>query len=268
MTVYIDDIDLKTLGVRAKQSSSIMGIPGTRDDTMDLDGMHGAHDFGAWLEPKPFNLECKMSDQGSSLYLQYNVNDFVKMFLDDYGRPKMVKLAFSSEPNKYYMARYSGALPIQQVANSSEFNIPMTAFDPFKKSVVESHEIHWDSTTVTWDDDYSIDTRYVEGMQITSPQTVEATVNGYVIRPTIIITGSANNLTFQANGKSFSLKNFTDSTFEIRGDDYTILKNSVNGYGEKEGSDFLELLPGQNQIAISGSNINITLSIRVRDQYM
>ncbi len=74
-------------------------------------------------------------------------------------------------------------------------------------------------------------------------------------------------MTFQCNGKSFSLDSFSNSEIEINGENYTVTKNGVNAFMDIEG-DFLELLPGQNKIEITGTGMDFTLSIPILDKFM
>lgn len=265
----IDGVHIeKDLGLHLLEGSNEPILSDTRDNDITIPGRHGSYPMESYMGSKPFFEEILIPDQASLRDVQRIVNKIKPLILDVYGKPKPVKLIWDYEPDKYYIAKFSGYISINRIHKAGIFFLPFTAHDPMAKATVENHEINVDSTIVSVDDDYSIDTVWINDVQITTPQTLETYVNGYAIRPTILITGSADNLTFHSNGKSFSLKNFKNSTFEIKGENYTILKNGVNGFNERNSKDFLELLPGMNKIQVTGSNMDFKLSIILRDQYM
>ncbi|WP_077623845.1 phage tail domain-containing protein [Sediminibacillus massiliensis] len=266
--VAIDGVHLKKdLGIDILLDIELPGLPPTRDKTLEIPGMHGVYDFPSEMDPVPHAIPLRVRSNNMA-DVQRKVKELTRLLLDDWGRPKNVKLSYDLESNKYHWVRYSGSLDILRRAIAGDFTLPFINNKAWHYSNVENNEIHWDSETVTFDDDYSFETVYVDDEHISSPQTVQTFVNGYAIRPKIIITGSGDNVTFRANGKSFSLKNFTDASFEINGQNYTIIKDGANGFSEKVGKDFLELLPGLNDIEISGSNMDFNLSVIVIDQYM
>jgi predicted phage tail component-like protein len=266
--ITLDGIKPNEIGLNVLRYHQNPVLPGTIDRTLTIPGVHGQHDFGSDLGPKYFEIPLGIKEQKNYAGVQKVINTLNQLLLDYYGRPKLIKLVFEYEPDKFYWVKYSGSIPIERLARMGEFILPLVANDPMKYAFANVNEIHWDSATVTFDDTYSIDTVFVDGVRITSSNTLKAYVNGLVVRPTILINGSGNNVTFQANGKSFSLTNFTNAQWEIRGNDYTVWKNGVDAFKEKIGVEFIELLPGINNIQISGQNMNFELSIVYRDCYM
>ncbi|SEQ23803.1 Phage-related protein [Virgibacillus subterraneus] len=264
----LDDSDLSEFDLMVLADHDNPLLPGTRDNLLEVPGMHGAHDMGSIMGTKPFNIPMGIRPQKSYADLRYKADQFTKFILDPYGHPREIKLMYNYNPDRYYMVKYSGQLPIQRLVSMGKFNLPLRAANPMAQSKVLTHEINWDSEKVTMDDSYLFGTVAVEDVQIKSNQTVQAWANWYAVRPTILITGSGSNVTFSANGKSFSLKNFSNATFEIKGDTYTVTKNGANGFSQKVGKQFLDLLPGLNDVQITGDNMDFTLSIRVRDQHM
>lgn len=265
--ITLDGKKLQEFGLEVLENHDHPLLPNTRDNFLEIPGMDGVHDMGSNREPIYLNIPLGIGPQKSYADLRYITNQFKRFILDPYGKPRLMKVIYEYDSNKYYMARYSGSLPIERLIDMGRFNLPLIAPKGHSESIVESHEIHWDSEEVTMDHDYSLETVAVEDVTITSNQTLEAYVNGFAIRPKIIINGTGDNVTFQANGKSFSLKNFTNSLIEVDGETFNVYKDSVVSYSTKVGKDFLELLPGMNQITITGTNMNFNLSIRVRDQY-
>lgn len=239
-------------------------MPNLEHKTVSIPGKLGLWYFGMEIKEKQFSFPLKIMDRFLTR-VQYNFNDLKAFLLDSIGQPREIKIVFDYETDKYYIAKVSGFSVPARLTEESTFTVNLVAYDPLKYGAVENHEIHWDSTTVTFDDSYSIDSVYVDDVTITAPQVVATTVNGYALTPTILITGAGDNVTLKANGKTLSLGSFSNATYEIRGKDYRIFKNNVEQFIN---GDFLQLLPGLNQVEIIGSNLNFNLSIRVRDQYI
>jgi phage-related protein len=266
--ITFNDLPISHWGLHLSGSHEHDILPAVNDEVAYIPAMPGAHFMDTQIQPRYFSLELGTDFQEDKMELQRKMREVAAIFVDNRGKPKDVKLSFDYEPNKYYLVRYSGQLSVFRNLILGEFTLPLVAYNPFAFSNVTNDEIHCDSSIVTVDDDYSIDTVWIDDIHITTSQELETYVNGYAIRPTILITGSAENLTFLSNGKSFSLKNFYNVTFVIKGDDYTILKNGLNGFNERIGKDFLELVPGLNKILITGRDMDFKLSIIHRDQYM
>jgi len=138
----VRDVDL---GFRVLEESTEPLIPSTRDRTMTIDGRHGTYDFGADLDAKPFVYRCAFVAEGtnysnpSAAALQACVRRLAQHMTDSYGRPRDMILRRSWEPDKYYIARYSGDTPLERVVYSSIglFTLPLVAFDPFAYANVE-----------------------------------------------------------------------------------------------------------------------------------
>jgi predicted phage tail component-like protein len=264
----LGDKTFEELNLKIHNDYQHPAAPDTRDYIVQIPGKAGAWDFGADMGVRPFSLPCTLIEKTPAAR-DKAIRDVTAHLFDSRGKPKTMKLIFEEEPEKWYMVRYFGNLPISRIIGIGQFTLPLTAFDPYAELIVENHEISWDSTELSYDSSVSMD-HYSPGINIsvTEPTTIDYYVDGYAIRPTIIIEGSASSLTVSANGRSFSLDAFTDQTYEIDGEDYTVIKGvDLNGFADFAG-DFIELLPTDNTVTIDGSGIDITFSLIFRDQYL
>src|SRR5690606_31185929 len=105
------------------------------------------------------------------------------------------------------------------------------------------------------------------GFKVIGPQVIPVYVEGESLRPVIEINGSATTLTISANGKSFSLPAFSAAKWIIDGENYVVTLNGKEELSALTG-DFIELIHGDNNVAISGSGLNFDLTIKYRDKYM
>jgi len=264
MITMDDKYRLEDFGLVALLGHENPLTPTFENNSMHVAGRPGMWNFGTEVKEKLGTIPIAIIEYDEQ-EKQRKLNDFVAFLYDDFGKPRPIKVVYDYEPDKY-ITLWCGQLSVERLVNAAKFELPVVAYDPYKKLNIENHEINWDSMTATYDDSWSIDTVFVDDQLIPGNQTVETYVNGLALRPDILINGSGNNVAFSVNGKSFTLKNFTNANFLIRGSDYTCFKNGVENLTEMTG-DHLTLLPGENAVKITGTNMNLNLSIRVRDQY-
>lgn len=264
-SVWIDDVELQSLGIDVRLASDEPLLPGLREQSITIPGRHGAYDFGAFFDVRKFELDCVFKRQ-TYTDLKVQIRDFVRMFVDDYGRPKTVKIRFGDELDKYYSVKLGGNVPIERLAGRGAFRLPLVAHDPVAKSVVTSDQIVMDSDTqvlsdILWDTGLSIRT-------ITTPSTFTVINNGTMaVRFTYKIVGSGTNVTLTANGRTFSLGSFSGKTIEVDGEGFLVKIDGVNNLTMTSG-DFIELLPGVNEVSVSGSGLNFSVSESLTYKYI
>jgi len=267
MSVWIDNTYLPNIGVTVLAGGSEPALPSTRDRSIQIAGRHGAYDLGADLDVRQFEIPCAISGIRDHGLISAKAREVARLFVDNYGRPKTVKLRFETEPDRFYYARFSGNLPLEKVAYTAKFTLMLTAYDPLAKSTTEINDDIIMDSDVSVLADITLDASY--SYTVTSAQTISIINDGaLVVRPAITITGSATTLSLSVNGKSFTLRNFSSKTFEINGENYTVKSGGVNTLSEMIG-DFLELMPGKNNIVVSGSSdMNVEISFRFYNQYI
>lgn len=213
-----------------------------------------------------FNLPIGIMPQKNKHELQRKIRQFTDFLFDDYGKPRSIRLVFGYEPDKYYIVRYSGSISPERLIVMGALEIPFIAYDPFAYFLYSANEITWDKDIPIMSDVYW--GTGINQFKINENQTLEIYNSGnIVIRPTFIITGSATSLTLAMNGKSFSLPSFSNATYEIKGKNYTVFKNGVNDFNSKKGKDWLELMPGKNQLSITGTELDFYLTVDCHYKY-
>ena len=126
----------KELGIIMLRSSQRPVLPGTIDRTVAIPGRHGSWDFGADLAARRFDLECALiADDVASR--EAAISALAAHLVDSTGRPRELDLIFDSVPDRKYRVRYSGTLPIDRLANTGRFTLPLVAFDPFATGLTE-----------------------------------------------------------------------------------------------------------------------------------
>ncbi|HEK9103332.1 TPA: phage tail family protein [Bacillus pseudomycoides] len=268
MSLTIDGKHISELNLQLLRDHQNPAAPSTRDNVMTIPGMHGAYDFGATLGPREFNLPLHLKLKNEYDTLSSAIRKVMAIFIDPYGKPRTVKLIFDYEPDKYYMVRYSGNIPINRLFSMGKFELPLTAYDPHAYSVFDT------SDDVLWGDDIPFMSDIPFGIgdfsyEVTTPTTVQIeNVGSLVVRPIINIIGSASSMTLTVNGKSFSVGGFPEGAVLLIDSQHYVVTRDGQNYLSKMTGDFLELMPGKNSVSITGTNLNLQISFEFHAKYM
>lgn len=266
--VFIDDFRLQDLGIAVQLSSSEPALPSIRNQSIVVPNRHGVFDYGGWLGARQFTLDCVLLRRESYADIKRGIRKLVKLLIDDWGRPKTVKLRFGDNLNVFYNARLTAGVPVERIANLGMFSLTFTAFDPVAYSNVTNDEIVWGSTDIYFTANYPLG--HIGGNathRITGNTSFTTYVDGDALRAVMSISGSATSVTISANGKSLKLDAFNNAIIDIDGENYAVSQNGTNSLALMSG-DFIELLPGENTINVTGNGMNFDLTLKYRDRYV
>src|SRR5690625_2409294 len=265
--VWIDGELLQDDGISALLSTDEPATPSLRNMSVSVPRRHGPSDFGVYVGERVFSLAVVFRRQSYS-DLKRQIRAFNRRFFDEYGRPRTVSLRCGDEVDKYYNVRLTDGISIERTAERGFAEVQLTAFDPYAYSLVNANDVTWGSEVVTFEWSYLLGMGGTAGGErITSARTIPIYVDGEALRPVIEINGKANGLTISANGKSFKLPDFTATKWTIDGDKYVVTRNGVEDLSAMSG-DFIELLHGDNNVRIAGSELDFDLAIKYRDRYV
>jgi len=264
--IILDNKKLSEFNIIAAKGHSNPSSADFSEDTIAIPDKQGVYYVKSQNGIKQFRFPLiAIGDNNTDA--QKTMRTFNDFFHDAYMQKRLVKMSFEYEAQKYYDVRLSKAVDASRIFGIGEFDLIVTSHDGYSNNVSINTDVVWGSEEITFESEYQLDYTFIKGEQITAPITLETTVDGYAIRPIFLISGSGDNVTFQANGKSFSLDNFSVSDWVLDGKKRTVTLNNANGY-DKKTSRWIDLLPGQNDIAISGTNMNFTLTVEYRDKYL
>lgn len=235
------------------------------EKTIEIPGRVGAWNFGSEIRRKPFSWPIGYIET-DKMALQHKLNQFVDFLFNEFAQPRQIKIVFDYEPDKYYLVKCNGQLIPERLVNAGRFNLPMVADNPNKQFIALSDEVTWDSdipiiSDITW-------LYGLHDFEIKSPQTIEVHNDGnLIVRPKILISGSASSLTLTLNGESFSFGQLSQP-IEIDAEKYLVIVNGIEKLNAMTGRiEKLYYLPGLNKIRVDGSGLNLTMSIKFRNQY-
>lgn len=262
--ITLDDRFLSEFGLIERQGHSNPMTPSTRDKALVIPGKNGAYHFGSDWDVRPFNIPVAVKKE--RIEMQQDMRAFTSFLLDPYGQPREIKLIFDYEPDKFYLVKYSGQISPERLWNLGQFELPFIAYDPLAKFVTTTKDILMESD-IPMLSDITLDAEYT--YQIVNNTTLDIINDGTLaIRPHIFIEGTAQSLTLTFNGKSFSFGEINGSV-EINGEKYLVNVNGNDSLSAMVGDlTKLLLLPGNNEVVITGSGLNINIIFDFHHQYM
>ncbi len=267
MTDYLITIDNKRLedfGLRLEEGQEHPATAQLNQNTLKIPGRSGLWHFGTEIMEKNFSFPIATNGINRA-ELQQRFNSLVVFLCDEFGKPREVVLKFDYEPDKFYRAKLSEHIVPDMLKPFTRFALSFVAYDPYKYSNTFADEVTWGSEVITFEYHYLLGREGVHGaVKVTGPQTINIPVDGLAVHPIFEINGSANNLTISANGYSFTLPNFTNTSWIIDFEKFVVYRNGQDTMIEIR--DFI-LMPGNNEVKITGRNINIDLRIKYRDKF-
>ncbi|TEA54636.1 phage tail family protein [Bacillus sp. BH2] len=235
--------------------------------TYSIPGREGVIPFRTEVKEKPFSYPLIIMER-FHIEMQRKFEKFTDFFFDKYGNPRKVKMVRDYDPGKFYYVELAQQITPDRLPEDGKFVLPLVAYDPRAYSVLNSMDI------ITWGTRIPFATKITFEHQpskftVSGPQKLEVKNMGtLVVRPIIEIKGNANGLTLTLNGKGFSFGDLNNETLLIDAATYTVKKNNQNYLFKMTGDiEKLELTPGNNDIQIGGSNLNVEVIFNFRGKY-
>lgn len=267
--VFLGDVELRELNLYLLRDHEHPLMTGTRDRIITNPNMHGAYDYGANLEPIPFNLPIGFIRR-SRMDIQRTVREIKSLLVDGRGKPITFKLTFGYEPDKYYNVRFTGNIPIERLLGQiGQFNLPLICFDGHAWSTTRADEVVWGSEVITFESDVYTFGHSGDGAKtFTTPDSTYVTVSGANVQPILHISGTGTDVTVNCEGQTFALGSFVDANWLIDLKEFVVLKNGQNAIHLIQGDWIgIELSKGDNQIDIDGSGLDLDFSVEFHDRY-
>jgi predicted phage tail component-like protein len=238
--------------------------PVVEQKTLAIPGRPGLWHFGTENREKQFSVSLGLIEY-DKYEKQRKLNAIVAFLHDAYGQPREIKWVYDYEPDKFYTVKLAEQINPERLIHAARFTLAFVAYFPYKRFIVPSDAIIWDSDVPILSDAI-MDTGLTE-WTITKPQTLQVINNGSKAIPfTFLLEGSGTNVSISANGKTMTLGSFTSKTIEVA-ENYTVKVDGTDNLTISNGV-FPELLPGVNQVSIAGSGLNLTISEKITYQYL
>jgi predicted phage tail component-like protein len=253
----IDGVHLENdLGLHLLAGSDETMMPETRQDTLTIPDRHGAIVFDSYLEPRRLFPQILIPSQATLNDVQGIVRKVSSLLVDEYGKPKDVKLIYDYEPEKYYIARLTGYISVDRIAKAGIFLIPMYAYDPFAYSISTAYdEIKeynsgdtYEGVGTLYPNPVHIDLKFnKQSSSVYNHSSIETPLNlkvrGYVksLKITNLTTGQTLKIDTTVN---------KGDVLEINGSGAVIKLNGIDIMKTKKG-DYITLIPGRNDLSFT-----------------
>lgn len=240
--------------------------PEFTEQTVAIPGRPGLISFGVQIGAKQFNLPVKVFVR-DRYERQRRKNKFVAFLFDEYWQPREFKLSFDYEPDKYYLVKVSSQFTPEMLFQMDQFDLPLVANNPTKYFLLGADEIRISSHIPILS--HVRPARH--SFSITANQTLKLINDGTLaLKPRISISGTATTLNIKntRSNQSFSVSNIvSNKPIIINAEVYMVTEGGVDKFSKLVGS-FLDLLPGENTLEVTGQDLNLTLSFKYQFQYM
>ena len=240
--------------------------PEFQEQTLAIPGRRGLLGFGSQVGAKQFSLPVKVFVR-DRYERQRRKNQFVAFLFDGYGQPKEFKLSFDYEQDKYYLVKVSSQFTPEMLFQMDQFDLPLVAHEPTKYFLVNSDEIRMNSHIPIRS--HVRPARH--SFAVSSNQTIQLVNDGSLaLRPRITISGTASSITIKntRTNQSFKMSNIlSNKSIIVEGKTYMVTEGGADTFSKLVG-DFIDLLPGVNNLTISGEDMNLTISFKYQFQYM
>lgn len=241
--------------------------PEINEQTLSIPGRPGLLSLGTQIGAKQFSLPVKVFVR-DRYERQRRKNKFVAFLFDEYRQPREFKLSFDYEQDKYYIAKIANQFTPEMLFQMDQFELPLVANDPTKYFLIDADEIRMGSHIPIIS---HVRAGARHSFAITSNQTIKVINDGTLaLRPRINISGTATSLTIKntRNNQSFKMTNIVSSKpVVVEGETYMVTEGGTDTFSKLVGK-FIDLLPGDNSLAISGENMNLTISFKYKSQFM
>ncbi|QNR08232.1 distal tail protein Dit [Macrococcoides canis] len=244
---------------------------GYKRNVLTLPGRPGAIHLKDEVNPIQFDFPISFVGL-DQLELQQAMRKIKKRLIDSDGKPKVVKMICSWEPDIYYNVmltdkEFENKSKWQRI---SDYTLSFICFDGFGM-LVQEDSLLWGDTVVPLSSyNYTFaDSETVHSKSFTSPGNMLLDVKGYNTMPILKISGSGTLIRIELNGISFVISSLSNQTLIIDCVEKSVLLNGQYNLDIIDSLSWLDLFlkPGDNRIYASGQGINITIEVQYEERF-
>lgn len=269
-TIYIDDVDIQTLGVYIDDSFAMPMFNIDHINSISIPGRPGELYYNDKPGPIVFKIPL-YSISDDELERQNVMRRFKKLLIDNDGKSKVVKLKNSQEPDIYYNVRLSSSNEMDKDMHQiGEFELELTCYEGFGM-LVQEDSLLWGDTVVPLSSyNYTFaDSETVSSQSFTSNGAMTVDVKGYNTYPIIKVSGTGTNIRLYINGITAYISSITNQTVIIDCVEKSVFLNGAYNLDIITSMNWLDfyLKPGDNKLDVSGTNLNVTVDLDYKERF-
>lgn len=271
----LDGITSDTYNIRYRADTRQV-FPGVRSKLITIGSKNGAYNFGK-------NTSNTIKHKITIMYLGSNPNDLQQQFRQIKAwlySTDWKKLIFGDEPDKFYYAQVIEGIDMESLLAIGECDI-LFECQPFAYMVVDTgDDLTWEEADFPWiteipwimSDNYTYSVTGVANCVFDNPGT-KSTNNKSPqgSKFDIVITGSFTALTLALNGKTLNyIEAVSNGVLKINNVIQEVELDGTNKINKVTGDrkTFLEAIPGYNTLAVSGTDLNISILIDLTPEWV
>lgn len=250
-------------------------LPAVRRREFEIFGKSGIIDLGD-NDYMHKIMTAKLTYVGNSLVELRNRARDIAAWLNS---TRWEKLIFDDEPDKYYLARVKNGIDLNNILMTGEMSVNFEC-QPFAYMCTSTGaDPTWDEadfpwiTEIPWNmvQSYQFSATGTTNYTFEHPGTQEIGCNSpQGSKFDIVISGSWTTLEISMNGKTLEFTEAGTGTLVIDNVDMEVKLNGLNKLSALDGDidSFLNIVPGENTIGVSGTGLNITVTIDFIPQWL
>lgn len=263
-----NNIESKTHKLICRSVKRIL-TPGMKSRSIELNGKSGIIDFGN-NDYTAFTLVMHIAYVGESYIDLRSRTREIAAWLST---KNWQKLIINDESDKYYLARVISEIDLDTFKRLGEADISFIC-QPFAYMLADTGaDDTWEEasypwiTPIPWDntDTYNFTATGAKAFTFENPGTKETNFRSpQGSKFDIRITGSFTTLSLSLNGKTFNYNQVvTNGTVTIDNVEMEVDLNGINKLNFISGdiATFLEVVPGDNIISVSGTGLNVEITL-------
>lgn len=266
MPTKLDNYKFEDFGLIEEFGHVHPSTPEFNEQTLVIPGRTGLISFGTQIGAKQFSLPVKVFVR-DRYERQRRKNNFVAFLWDEYWQPREFRLSFDYEMDKYYIAKIAIQFTPEMLFQMDQFELPLVANDPTKYFLIDADQIRIGSHIPIRS---HIRPNARHSFTIYNNQSIKVINDGsLVIRPKIIVSGNATSLTIKntRNNQSFKMTNIVyNNQVIVEGETYMVTEGGIDTFSRLTG-DFIDLLPGENILNITGEYMNLKIDFKYKAKF-
>ncbi|MFC6117341.1 distal tail protein Dit [Macrococcoides bohemicum] len=244
---------------------------GYKRNVLTLPGRPGAIHLKDEVNPIQFDFPISFVGL-DQLELQQAMRKIKKRLIDSDGKPKVVKMICSWEPDIYYNVmltdkEFENKSKWQRI---SDYTLSFICFDGFGMLVGETSLLWGDTKVLMFSYNYTFnESATVSTKSFTSDGTMIIDNKGFNTKPIIKIKGSGTNIYVSMNGVSQMIPKLSNQEIIIDTEVFDVYLNGVRNLDAVFNLNWIDfiLVPGNNTVSINGINLNIEVTIDFKERF-
>ena len=234
-------------------------------NSLHIAGRKGKYHFKDELGTFKEKFPIFISEEDESLR-NFKIRKLKRFLLDEKGFPRLVKIEKSSEPGIYYWGKLIDITFKTRYMYAQSLVIEFECFDGVKYAKETALNLTWGSEKITFMDSHNFGNTSsgANDLLITGNKEIYPYVDGFAVKPIITLVGSGNNIIIRCGDGYINVGSLDNQTFKIDTKMYVAYDSNLEVIVDM--NEFF-IYPNKS-LSISGSNLNLRLSIDYRDEYI